>query len=118
MKTFYINPATGDIELDGQNKHRMVEGDAELVQSVRETFRTNQGEWFANPEHGFLRSVTQTRHYNEDAVREEIYNTAYQDERVENVDRIDFEYDKARRKLKVDFEFTKEGGGTVRGNVE
>ena len=34
MKNLYINPATNDIELDGQNSFKMVEGDDEIVQAV------------------------------------------------------------------------------------
>lgn len=117
MKNLYINPATNDIEMDAQNNFKMVDGDDELVQSVSVAFKTAKGSWFLNPEHGFNRAVVQTKVYNETIVTDELYETALQDDRVNHVNDITYDYDKQNRKLSVDFNFTKQNGETVEGGV-
>lgn len=117
MKNLYINPMTNDIEMDSNKSFKMVEGDDELIQAVSITFKTAKGSWFLNPEHGFDRSVVQTKQYNETAVTDELFETALQNERVDHVNDITFDYDKASRKLSVDFKFTKVNGETVEGGI-
>jgi hypothetical protein len=117
VKSFYINPSTGDIEFDGQNSLKMVEGDDELVQSVAIAFKTNKGEWFLNKEHGFDRTVIQGKNFDEIVIQDELYETAYQDDRVNTVEAITFEHNRAERKLKVDFKFTKKDGSIVEGAI-
>ncbi|WP_369355616.1 DUF2634 domain-containing protein [Lysinibacillus capsici] len=114
MKNLYVNPATNDIELDGQNSFKMVEGDDELVQAVGITFKTAKGSWFLNPKgHGFDRTTVQAKQYDESLVTNALFEAALQDERVENIQDITFDYDKANRKLSVDFKFTKRGTGEI-----
>lgn len=114
MKNLYINPATNDIELDGQNSFKMVEGDDELVQAVAVTFKTAKGSWFLNPKgHGFDRTTVQSKQYDESLVTNALFEAALQDERVENIQDITFDYDKEIRKLSVDFKFTKRGTGEI-----
>lgn len=118
MKNLYINPANNDLELDGQNAFKMVQGDDELVQAVSETFKTAKGSWFLNPGHGFDRTTVQAKQYDETLVTNALFEAALQDERVENIQDITFDYEKATRKLAVDFKFTKKGTGeTVEGRV-
>lgn len=118
MKSFYINPSTGDLDLDAQNSIRMVEGDDELVQCVGLTIKTNKNEWFLNPDHGFKRSVVQTKKYDEAEVNVELYDAVLQESRVDTIEDVTFVYDKANRRLSVDFKFTKQDGEIVEGVVE
>lgn len=117
MKSFYINPATGDIELDGQNNIRMVEGDAELAQCVSITLKTNKGEWFINPDHGFDRSIVQVKNYDPVEAQDALYEAVLQEDRVATIEDVVMDYDKANRHLKVDFKFRKENGELVEGVV-
>lgn len=118
MKSFYIDPNTNDICLDGQNNLKMVEGDDELAQCVGLTFKTNKGEWFLNPEHGFKRSVVQTKNYDQNEVYDELYEAALQEDRVNAIDEVNFDYDQTTRKLKIDFKFKKQDGSLVEGVVK
>lgn len=118
MKSFYINPSTGDLEFDGQNNFKMTQGDEELVQCVSLTLKTNQGEWFLNPEHGFDRSVVQTKKYNEVMVNDAVNEAVLQDDRVRNIDNVTFDYNKAKRHLSVDFSFYKKDGSLIGGGIE
>ena len=95
----------------------MIEGDDELVQSVSVAFKTAKASWFLNDQHGFNRAVVQSKVYNETIVTDELYETALQDDRVNQVNDIAFDYDKQNRKLSVNFSFTKQNGETVEGGV-
>ncbi|HHB1907140.1 TPA: hypothetical protein ACOQ31_004814 [Bacillus cereus] len=119
MKNLYINPANNDLELDGQNSFKMVHDDDELVQAVTVTFKTAKGSWFLNPNgHGFDRTTVQAKQYDEALVTNALFEAALQDDRVENLQDITFDYNKAIRKLSVDFKFTKkETGETLEGRV-
>lgn len=118
MKTFYIDPSNNDIEFDGQNNIKMVDGNDELVQCVALTLKTNKNEWFLNPEHGFDRAVVQTKHYNEVMVNDALNEAVLQEDRARNIDEVAFDYDKATRHLKVDFKFYKKDGSLVEGGVK
>lgn len=118
MRSFFINPTTGDLDLDGQNNIRMIEGDDELVQCVMIAMRTNKGEWFLNPDHGFNRSVVQTKRYDEAMVSDEVYEAVLQEDRIVTIDELKFDYDRQTRQLKVDFKFSKEDGEMVEGVVD
>lgn len=118
MKSFYLNPATGDVELDGQNDFRMVEGDAELVQCVAMALQTNKGEWFLNPDHGFERAIVQVKNYDLAEAQDAVFEAVTQEPRVSSIEDAAFEYDKAARHLRVGFKFRKEDGELVEGVVE
>lgn len=117
MKTLYINPTTGDIELNGQNSFKMIEGDDELVQCVAMRFGANKGEWFLDRDFGLDRSVVQTKNYDEVMVSDALYETALQNERVASVEEITFDLDKENRKLNIDFQFAKEDGEIIGGSI-
>lgn len=118
MRSFYIDPSTGDIAMDGQNNMRMVEDDDELVQCIGLTVKTNKKEWFLNPDHGFNRSVVQRKRFDQAEVNVELYDAVLQEDRVDTIEDVAFDYDKINRHLKVDFSFKKQSGETVRGVVE
>jgi hypothetical protein len=118
VRSFYLNPETGDIEFDRRKSFVMVEGDDELVQSVGIALKTNKGEWFLNPDdHGFDRTVIQSKKYDEAEVTDALYETIFQDPRVSTVEAVTFDFDKASRKLSVGFTFTKQDGETVEGAI-
>lgn len=118
MRTFYINPATNDLELDGSNNFKMVEGDEEILQSVRLTIQTNINEWFLNPDFGFDRYMIQGKKIDEDLATDAIYEAILQDDRIEIVDDLTFNFDHSTRKLKIEFKFTKVDGDTLEGEMD
>lgn len=117
MRSFYINPATNDLDFDGSNNIKMVDGDDELIQSIKLIISTNVGEWFLNPEHGFDRSILQSKKVDESQATDALYAAVLQDERVATVDNIEFDFDRVNRKLDIKFTFTKKDGETVEGGV-
>ncbi len=117
MKTFYINPDTGDLEFDGQNNIKMVEGIEEKVQSMRLLFSTNRGEFFLNTGHGFDFTYLQQKAPSMARIMLEVYQTAKQDPRVKEVYDIFPEFDRATRKLKVPFKVLMDDGSVVENEV-
>lgn len=117
MRSFLIDPSTNDIVMDGQNNFKMVEGDDELVQCVRLTIQANKEEWFLNPDHGFRRSVVQAKKYDPAEVNVELYDAVLQEDRVDSVEDVTFDYNKTSRHLDVDFNFKKPDGSVIVGRV-
>lgn len=118
MKSFYINPATNDLELDGHNEIKTVEGDEELLQSVRIILTTNLKEWFLNPQHGFDRFAVLGKRVERDRVFDALYQAILQDERINRINDVKMDIDREKRKIKVDFSFTKkEDGETIEGSA-
>jgi hypothetical protein len=117
LRNLMINPETNDLDMDSQNAFKLIEGDDELVQAVGIAFKTAKGSWFLNPDHGFDRTTVQTKIYDEAAITDALYETALQDDRVDQVEDIQFDYDKANRNLSVDFNFKKTDGSTVEGGI-
>lgn len=115
MKTFYIDPITNDIVLDGSNSFKMVEGDEELIQRVILTITTNLGEWFLNVGYGFRRSVAQGKRRNLDEITEELYAAILQVNGVEIVEDVQINFKQKERTLSVDFTFRKSTGDLLRG---
>jgi len=107
MKSFYLNPETNDIELDGSNEIKMVDGDDELVQSVRLIITTNLGEWFLNPEYGFDRFAVLGKGVEHDIIVDSLYQAILQEKRVQRVENVTIDVDNKNRKLLIEFTFTK-----------
>ena len=117
MKSIYINPATNDIDFDGSNNLKMIDGDDEIIQCVKMIIKTNLGEWFLNPDHGFRRAVVQGKHVDYNEAIEELYAAVLQEPRVAAVEDMQFRYDAAIRELTIDFAFRKHSGEVLTGRV-
>lgn len=108
MKTLYLNDQ-GDLEFDGQNNLRMVEGAGEKIQAVRLLLQTNAGEWFLNTGHGlgYLSILGQKP---DDEELRAVFMAAFEQEpRIEEVLSLDFEFNRTRRHLTVSFKVRMEG---------
>lgn len=117
MISFYINPATNDLEFDGQNSLKMIADDDELAQAARIKMTTNLKEWFLNPDDGFERFVVLGKNVEHDRVIDAIYAALLQIERIARVEDVKIEIDRKNRKAKVDYIFVKTSGETVEGSV-
>lgn len=117
MQSLYINPATNDLEFDGQNALKMVDGDDELLQSIREILRTNTGEWFLNLQHGLNRFGILGKKFDRERSIDIIYKAIYQESRIKTVNSIDLDYDRQARTLTVKFTAVKKDGNTIGGEV-
>ncbi len=118
MKTFKLNES-GDLEFDGQNSIRMVEGPDEKIQSVRLLISTNQGEWFLNTGHGldYFVMLGQKWPANEEEIRAAFIEAFQQEPRVEEVLSLEFQYKRKERRLKVAFQL-RMNGEEVEGEEE
>jgi len=108
--------ATGDLVFDGQNDLELVEGDDELMQCVADILTTNLGEWFLNPEgHGFPRYEVLGEKFNREEITERLVAAVLQEDRVESVEEITWEFDRKERKLSGSFRVVKRNGEVVEG---
>lgn len=117
MKSFYVNPMTNDLEFDGSNNIKMVDGDEELIQSIWMIISTNVGEWFLNPEHGFDRAAVRGKKVDYNITTETLYAAILQEDRISSVDDIQFTFDPVKRELSIDFTCTKTDGQQIEGSA-
>lgn len=103
MKSFEIDD-NGDWTLG------MVEGDAELIQSIKHLIHTRAGEWFLNLDYGFRQDVLEEKAYSESEIVQAIYDAMYQEPRVIEIIKVNYDFDRINRRLLVDFRLRTEGG--------
>ena len=117
MKTFKINTETNDLEFDGQNNILMVADSDEEAQSIERVLTTNIEEWFLNPQHGFNYSLIQTKRVDYEAVRLGLIQAITQEPRVEEVEEVNMELLRQKRKLLVNFRARMKSGNIVESEV-
>ena len=108
MKTLLLNQ-DGDLEFDGQNSLKMVEGANEKLQAVQLLLQTNTGEWFLNTEHGLAYFEILGQKPNEEILRTVFMEAFEQEPRIEEVLSLDFEFERITRHLTVNFRLRMEG---------
>jgi len=110
MKTFLLNEQ-GDLEFDGQNSLKMVDGGDEKVQSVRLLISTAMGEWFLNTGHGldYWAFLGEKWPDSEEETRAAFMEAFEQEPRIEEVLSLGFEFLREERKLKVKFRLRMDG---------
>lgn len=94
MRTFEFNR-------DGDWTLGMVEGQAEVQQSVEHAFKTRLSEWFLDESIGLDRTNIESRDYRERDIADDLRETALQDERVLEVLELKLDFDRRARKLRV-----------------
>lgn len=105
-----------EIDSDGDWTLEMVEGDDELIQSVRHLIYERVGEWFLNQDHGFRHGVLEEKHYSESDIVQAIHDAMYQEPRVLEIIKVDYVFDRMARHLAVDFRL-RTVNGEVRGDL-
>lgn len=99
MKTFKIQ--NGDLVFDGQNNLAMVEGREEEGQAIERALTTNKGEWFLNLDHGLEYAEIQGKGRDKEGIRLAVTEAIHQDDRVEDIEGIDIDINRAARRLEV-----------------
>jgi hypothetical protein len=94
-----------------------VSGDEELIQCLIHLIYTRAGEWFLNQNHGFRRSVLETKQPNEREITQAFYDCLYQEPRIREVITIDYEFDRIKRTLKINFKARDTNNTEVGGEV-
>ncbi|MCM3488771.1 DUF2634 domain-containing protein [Alkalihalophilus marmarensis] len=102
MKTLYLN-RDGDLEFDSNGELKVVTEKDELIQEVRMMIQTNIGEWFLDPELGFDHSTVLVKQPDYEVIRGTITESILKVERVDRVDKIEFEFDRTNRTLSIHF---------------
>ncbi|MBU5214348.1 hypothetical protein [Heyndrickxia oleronia] len=97
MKSFKFND-DGDWILN-----EMVEGDDELIQCLKHLIYTRVGEWFLNEVYGFQRDVIEVKKADERDIVEAVSDAIYQEPRISEIVSIDYNLDKIKRKLTLNF---------------
>lgn len=94
MKTFEVNDS-GDWTLD------MIEGDDELMQVIKHLIYERLGEWFLNEDHGFRRDVLEEKRFSESEIVQAIYDAIYQEPRITEIIKVDYNFNRITRKLSI-----------------
>lgn len=117
MKSFEINE-TGDLEIRNNNIN-MIKGKDEVLQQLRLIFRSNQGEWYFNPEYGLNYDNILSKKPNLDLIRDEIKNGLSQCSKVMSIDYVNVDFDRSSRRLTIDFQATDIEGNIIKeANIE
>lgn len=111
MKSFKIDE-TGDLVIK-DNEIEIVDKKDEILQQLRLIFKSNQGEWYFNPEYGLNYKNILTKKPNFDLIRDEIKNGLSQCSDVMSIDYVDVSFDKNLRKLIIEFQATDVDGNTI-----
>lgn len=110
MKTFKIDPSTGDMMLDAQNKIIMVDGDEAIIQKLERTITTNLNEWFLDPALGFDRFRVLGEEHDRGRTATLLYDAILQVKEIESIETLEFDVDKFTRSLKIYAQLFKQNG--------
>ncbi|MED4977229.1 DUF2634 domain-containing protein [Heyndrickxia faecalis] len=105
----------GDIVIEN-GEVVMVDGDEELVQSIRMLLQTRKGEFFLEPEHGLSFDNIIGKEANQDETHDDIVEAISQEDRIESVEKIDFNDDNKARIRSISVELQKADGNAL--NIE
>lgn len=112
MKAFKLDN-DGDVCIV-DNEIEMIEEMDEVLQQIRQIFRSNQGEWYFNPEYGLNYNNILTKQPNLDLIRDEVKNGLSQCSHIMSIDYVTVDFDRTARKLYVNFQATDTEGNTIR----
>lgn len=109
MKTLAMR--NGDLVFEN-GELQMLEGDAELAQSVEILLSTAKGEWFLNLETGLDRTAIFNKRFNETEIKDSIITAMEQEPRIATVENIILKKE-GRTLIMDDLLFTKAEGGEI-----
>lgn len=102
----------GDIVIEN-GELVVIDGEAEEAQCIERVLTTNQGEWFLNTLHGMDYTQIFAKPFDEDRARLSIIEAIHQDPRVESVEEIEFQVDRAKRHMTVHVQVKMISGNTI-----
>ncbi|UQD52300.1 DUF2634 domain-containing protein [Bacillus methanolicus] len=91
----------------------MIDGDEELVQSVRSILVTRKGEFFLSPDHGLSYENLLGKNTNIEALRDDIVEAVSQEDRVDSIPDIEILDDRKTRNRSVKITIQKATGEEV-----
>jgi phage baseplate assembly protein W len=102
----------GDIVIEN-GELVVIDGEEEEAQCIERVLTTNQGEWFLNLLHGLDYTHIFAKPFDEDRARLSIIEAIHQDPRVESVEEVEFQFDRAKRHMTVYVQVKMRGGNTI-----
>lgn len=97
--------------------NEVVHGDDQLIQNLKQLLRTRIGEWMFNDNHGFQRSVVEQKLPNKKQIVQAMHDCLYQEPRVAEVLSVDYEFNRIKRFLSINFRVRATNGSEVGGEV-
>lgn len=111
MHTFKYND-DGDWVLN-----ELVEGDDQLIQNYKHLLRQRVGEWMFNENQGFRRSVIEQKLPNRKQLIQAMHDCLYQEPRTAEVLHVDYQFNRIKRNLTINFRARTTTGSEVGGEV-
>lgn len=97
--------------------NELVYGDEQLIQNLKQLLRTRVGEWIFNDNHGFRRSVIEQKLPNKKQIVQAMHDCLYQEPRVAEVLSVDYEFNRIKRFLSINFRARTTNGDEVGGEA-
>lgn len=111
MKTLKL--VDGDLVFDSNKELEMVSDDEEFAQNLRVIFGTRLGEFELDETIGLSRDHLLGKDFDEEQATYDIIEAASQEDRTEEVSKIEFNRDASNRVLNIDLEIKKTDGTTT-----
>ena len=113
MDLYALKIEEGDLTINSRGELVTVAGKDEEVQAIERALTTGQGEWFLNELHGLKYDEVLGKALDEERSRLAITEAIYQDPRVESVENIRRDFDRATRKAVWHITVKMESGNIV-----
>lgn len=97
--------------------NELVHGDDQLIQNLKHLLRTRVGEWMFDDNHGFRRSVIEQKLPNKKQIVQAMHDCLYQEPRVAEVLSVDYEFNRIKRVLSINFRARTINGDEVGGEA-
>ena len=98
--------------------NELIDGDAELIQSLKHLIRTRVGEWFLDDLHGFRREVVEKKFSDRKEIIQAMHDVLYQEPRVAEVLSVEYEFNRIKRKLSIEFRARTVDGDEIGGDID
>lgn len=97
--------------------NELVHGDEKLIQNLKHLLRTVVGEWMFDNNHGFRRIVIEQKIPNKKQVVQAMHDCLYQEPSVAEVLSVDYEFNRIRRHLTINFRVRTVEGREIGGEA-
>ena len=97
--------------------NELVHGDEQLIQNLKQLLRTMVGEWMFNDNHGFRRAVIEQKIPNKKQTVQAMHDCLYQEPRVAEVLSVEYDFNRIKRHLTINFRARTVEGHEIGGEV-
>lgn len=97
--------------------NELVHGDDQLIQNYKHLLRTRVKEWMFNDYHGFRRDVIEKKLPNKKEIVQAMHDCLYQEPRTAEVLSVEYDFNRIKRHLSINFRARTTLGTEVGGEV-